>query len=117
MSQKTLSRRAALLRVGALAGAAYAAPAFTTMSMAHASGHSDASASSASSASSGSSASSAASEASASSASSAASEASMASRPSGAVSDPGVQACVDSTTTDAEFDQCLQDAGIDRSAF
>ncbi len=111
MSQKTLSRRAALLRVGALAGAAYAAPAFTTMSMAHASGHSDASASSASSASS------AASEASASSASSAASEASMASRPSGAVSDPGVQACVDSTTTDAEFDQCLQDAGIDRSAF
>ncbi|MDX5351353.1 MAG: hypothetical protein LPJ95_11740, partial [Paracoccaceae bacterium] len=36
-NEKTLSRRKAILRFGALALAAYAAPSLTTMSMAHAS--------------------------------------------------------------------------------
>ena len=111
MTQKTLSRRAALLRVGALAGAAYTVPAFTTMSVATA--QSASSASSASSPSSKSSVSSPSSESSVSSASSAASEPSLVSRPSGPTSDPVVDSCNDASSTDAEFNQCLTDAGVD----
>ena len=116
MSEKTLSRRAALLRIGALAGAAYTVPAFTTVSMAHASGASGSSASSASSESSASSQSSPSSQSSASSAASQSSASSGVSRPSGPVADPVVNQCFESTNTDASFNQCLTDNGVDTSA-
>lgn len=43
VNNKTLSRRKALARIGLFAAVAYTVPAFTTLSIAHASGSSDAS--------------------------------------------------------------------------
>ncbi len=101
MKNKELSRRAAIARLGALAGAAYLVPSVTTLSAAYAS--SDSSESSASSVSS------------VSSVSSASSVSSTASRPSSATGDATIDGCATSSTTDAEFTQCLIDAGVDPS--
>ncbi len=95
-----LSRRALFARIGGLAAAAYTVPAFTTMSMAHAS--SGASAASAGSANSSASSPSEPSEASDASDASAASEASAASDASGASLASSASGCEPGTSWDGK---------------
>ena len=101
MSKDELSRRAALMRIGALAGAAYSVPAITTMSAAFA--NSD------SSASSGTSEPSEPSEPSEVSEVSVASDPSYPSLPSSATAEEIDAHCRSHTATEDEFAQCVAD--------